>query len=182
MSDTARQSGSCELCQSESPLTKVTVEHAPSPTFVYLCATCQEASANPSTHVEQWKTLPDAMWSEHDGVKVSAYRLLKSMPSESFAVDALDMLYLEDDMKAWADLGVIDAPELTVIQRDVNGVVLSAGDTVTLIKDLVVKGAGFTAKRGTAVRGIGLTDNPEHIEDRVNGQRIVIITAYVKKS
>ena len=51
-----------------------------------------------------------------------------------------------------------------------------------LIKDLPVKGAGFTAKRGTAVRGISLVqDNPEHIEGRVEGQRIVILTKFVKK-
>ena len=52
-----------------------------------------------------------------------------------------------------------------------------------LIKDLPVKGAGFTAKRGTAVRGISLVaDNAAHIEGRVEGQRIVILTAFVKKS
>jgi len=52
-----------------------------------------------------------------------------------------------------------------------------------LIKDLNVKGGGFTAKRGTAVRGISLVaDNAEHIEGRVSGQQIVILTKFVKKS
>ncbi|MFT4681576.1 MAG: protein PhnA, partial [Flavobacteriales bacterium] len=42
---------------------------------------------------------------------------------------------------------------------------------------------GFTAKRGTAVRNISLVhDNAEHIEGKVNGQQIVIITQFVKKS
>jgi len=60
---------------------------------------------------------------------------------------------------------------------------LAAGDTVTLIKDLNVKGAGFTAKRGTAVRGIALVaDKAEHIEGKINGQQIVILTKFVKKS
>ena len=46
-----------------------------------------------------------------------------------------------------------------------------------------MKGGGFTAKRGTAVRGIGLVhDNPGQIEGRVNGQQIVILTQFVKKS
>jgi len=46
-----------------------------------------------------------------------------------------------------------------------------------------VKGANFTAKRGTAVRGISLVaDNPAHIEGRVSGQQIVILTKFVKKS
>jgi protein PhnA len=57
------------------------------------------------------------------------------------------------------------------------------GDSVVLIKDLNVKGGGFTAKRGTAVRNISLVhDNHEHIEGRVNDQQIVILTQYVKKS
>jgi protein PhnA len=61
--------------------------------------------------------------------------------------------------------------------------VLEAGDTVTLVKDLNVKGTNFTAKRGTAVRGISLVaDNPEHIEGRVSGQQVVILTKFVKKA
>jgi protein PhnA len=47
---------------------------------------------------------------------------------------------------------------------------------------LDVKGANFTAKRGTAVRNIRLVhDNPEQIEGKINGQGIVILTQYVKK-
>lgn len=66
---------------------------------------------------------------------------------------------------------------------DSNGVVLQAGDTVVLIKDLDVKGSSLTAKRGTAVRNIRLVhDNAEHIEGRVEGQQIVILTKFVKKS
>ena len=69
-----------------------------------------------------------------------------------------------------------------MVHRDSNGAVLSQGDTVTLIKDLPVKGAGFTAKRGTAVRGIALVpDDAGQIEGRVDGQRIVILTEFVKK-
>ena len=69
------------------------------------------------------------------------------------------------------------------MHKDSNGTVLANGDTVTLIKDLPVKGAGFTAKRGTAVRNISLVpDNAGHIEGRVEGQRIVILTQFVKKN
>jgi len=71
----------------------------------------------------------------------------------------------------------------SVIHKDSNGNVLANGDTVTLIQDLNVKGAGFTAKRGTAVRRIRLVpDNANHIEGKVDGQHIVILTQYVKKS
>lgn len=60
---------------------------------------------------------------------------------------------------------------------------LAQGDTVVLIKDLPVKGAGFTAKRGTAMRGISLVpENAGQIERHVNGQRLVILTQFVKKS
>jgi protein PhnA len=52
-----------------------------------------------------------------------------------------------------------------------------------VIKDLDVKGTSFTAKRGTAVRGISLVaGNHEQIEGRVKGQQIVILTKFVKKS
>ena len=69
-----------------------------------------------------------------------------------------------------------------MVCKDSNGATLSAGDTVTLIKDLVVKGANFTAKRGTTVKNISLSDNPEHIEGKVNGTRIVLLTQFLKKA
>jgi len=122
------------------------------------------------------------MWSQVPVVQVMAYRMLKRLigAGESWAQDLLDMLYLEEDTLAWANKGTAeldnDEPHL-----DSNGAVLAAGDNVVLVKDLVVKGANFTAKRGTPVRGISLSANPEHIEGRVNGTRIVIITQYVKK-
>ena len=43
-------------------------------------------------------------------------------------------------------------------------------------------GAGFTAKRGTLVKGIRLTNNPLHIEGKVNGVQIVLVAAYLKKA
>ena len=82
------------------------------------------------------------------------------------------------EAEAWAGA----APVAGLEHRDSNGALLAQGDTVVLIKDLPVKGAGFTAKRGTAVRGISLVaDNAGHIEGRVEGQRIVILTEFVKK-
>jgi len=93
------------------------------------------------------------------------------------------MLYLDDETLAWAQAEQLqDAPDQEA-HFDSNGVSLNSGDTVVLTKDLNVKGAGFTAKRGTAVRGISLVaDNSDHIEGRVNGQRIVILTKFVKKT
>ena len=92
------------------------------------------------------------------------------------------MLYLEDELQAWVDAEADNAEEESVATLDSNGAVLEAGDNVVIIKDLNVKGTSFVAKRGTAVRNISMTNNPEHIEGRVNGTRIVILTCFVKKS
>ena len=93
------------------------------------------------------------------------------------------MLYLDEETLAWAQAtGEGQTDEDAVIHKDCNGALLSAGDTVTLTKDLNVKGTSFTAKRGTSVRGISLmVGNDAHIEGRVHGQRIVILTEFVKK-
>ena len=114
-------------------------------------------------------------------MQVIAYRMLYHLRKEGWPADLLEMLYLDEDTLAWAKEGLPD--ENAVVHVDSNGNVLEAGDTVVLIQDLKVKGANFTAKRGTAVRRISLVyDNPEHIEGKVDGQQIVILTKYVKKS
>jgi len=66
--------------------------------------------------------------------------------------------------------------------RDCNGTVLKDGDTVTLIKDLDVKGAGTTLKRGTTVKNISLTNDPELIDCRTKEVKgLVLKTCFVKK-
>lgn len=67
--------------------------------------------------------------------------------------------------------------------RDANGTVLADGDNVTLIKDLKVKGTSTTLKRGTMVKGIRLTDNPDEIDCRVSGIKgLVLRTEFVRKA
>lgn len=67
--------------------------------------------------------------------------------------------------------------------RDSNGAILTDGDNVTLIKDLKVKGAGVTLKRGTLIRGIRLTDDPAEIECRAEKVRdLVLRVEFVKKA
>jgi len=96
----------------------------------------------------------------------------------------LDMLYLDEDTLAFAKAtneGLEDSEK--IIHRDVNGVILETGDSVVLVKDLKVKGSSMVAKQGTAVRNIRLDhENAEYIEGKVDGQQIVIITKYVKKT
>ena len=120
------------------------------------------------------------MWSPVPAVQVVSYRMLKHFESETWAQDLLAMLYLDDELIQWAEAKLVAEDKAPTL--DVNGTALAMGDTVHLVKDLNVKGAGFTAKRGTVVRNIGLNDNPEHIEGKVNGTRIVIIAAYTKKA
>ena len=123
------------------------------------------------------------MWSQIPAVQVMAWRMLTRLRDEGWPQDLLDMLYLDDETLAWAQSGIHDDSEDAVVHRDSNGAILEAGDTVTLIKDLDVKGSSLTAKRGTAVRGIRLVqDNAGQIEGRVEGQQIVILTQFVKKS
>jgi protein PhnA len=67
--------------------------------------------------------------------------------------------------------------------RDSNGAILNDGDSVTLIKDLKVKGTSVTLKRGTLVKNIRLSGDPEEIEcnaEKVKG--LVLKTAFLKKA
>lgn len=172
-------SQTCALCGAATTLHAVQV--TPRLETVSLCDTCADAVVGMPTPAPHWQCLNDAIWSEDDAVKVVAYRLLHKLPDEQWARDLLDIAYLEPDTEAWAKAELFDPNQ--AVHRDTNGALLSAGDTVVLIKDLPVKGAGFTAKRGTAVRNISLVpENAGHIEGRVNGQRIVILTEFVKKS
>ncbi|MFD1000405.1 zinc ribbon domain-containing protein YjdM [Ohtaekwangia kribbensis] len=65
--------------------------------------------------------------------------------------------------------------------KDSNGNVLNDGDSVTLIKDLKVKGSSLTLKRGTVVKKIRLTDSEDEVDCRVNGSSIVLRTEFLKK-
>ena len=180
-----RSNNSCELCGAKDDLSVYEVQPSrggDADDCALLCATCQAQIDNPEqADANHWRCLNDSMWSEVSAVKVLSWRMLYELRNEGWPQDLLDMLYLDDEILAWAKEGVED--EDAVKHLDSNGAVLKAGDTVTLIKDLNVKGANFTAKRGTAVRRISLVaDNPEHIEGKVNGQHIVILTKYVKKA
>ncbi|WP_163716707.1 PhnA domain-containing protein [Mangrovibacterium lignilyticum] len=177
-----RSGAVCELCGSTDGLTVYALPPVldnDSDKCVLLCATCNSQVQDPETmDANHWRCLNDSMWSTVPAVQVLAWRLLNQLKQ----FDLLDMMYLDEDMLAWAKSDGAHLG-LDTKHRDCNGVALSAGDTVVLIKDLNVKGAGFTAKRGTSVRNISLVrDNMEQIEGKVNGQGIVILTQYVKKS
>jgi protein PhnA len=133
-----------------------------------------------TTDSNDWRGLSDSMWNENLPVQIVSWRIharLKNM-------DMLEMMYLDEDALEWANAtGEADDDEGKVVHKDSNGNILNDGDSVVLIKDLDVKGANFTAKRGAAVHNIKVVwDNAEHIEGRVENQHIVILTQYVKKT
>jgi protein PhnA len=67
--------------------------------------------------------------------------------------------------------------------KDSNGAILKDGDNVTLIKDLKVKGSSTTLKRGTMIKGIRLTGDPDEIDckhEKIKG--LVLRTEFVKKA
>ncbi len=64
---------------------------------------------------------------------------------------------------------------LVVEVKDSNGNLLNEGDSVTLIKDLKVKGSSLTLKRGTVVKNIRLTNSPAEIEGRAGGSTMVLL-------
>lgn len=174
----ARSGGKCELCGSDNGLSvlEISPSDGTAQQSIYVCSTCKDQIDSGELDDTHFNCLNDSMWSETPAVTVMSYRLLNQLGRQ----DLVDMMYMEDDIKAWADAGIPD-PDAPVY-KDANGVVLQAGDTVVITKDLDVKGTGFTAKRGTAVRNITLVPNdPEHIEGRVNGVKIHILTKYLKK-
>lgn len=67
------------------------------------------------------------------------------------------------------------------VAKDSNGAELQDGDAVTVIKDLKVKGSSMVIKRGTKVKSIRLTDNPDEVDCKIDGSSIVLKTCFLKK-
>lgn len=181
-----RAGNQCELCPSTEGLTPFAIPAAPSDGLdghALICNTClSQINDSSKADPNHWRCLNDSMWNQTPAVQVLAWRMLYRLRAEGWPQDLLDMMYVEEETKKWAKATELEDGEIAILHKDVNGNTLEVGDTVTLIQDLNVKGAGFTAKRGTAVRRISLVaDNAAHIEGKINGQHIVILTKYVKK-
>jgi protein PhnA len=183
----ARCGSKCELCQAETPLSLYEVPHAPyrdADGTAMICAKCL-AQLNKKEELDgkHWKCLNDCMWSEVPGIQVISWRMLNRLRDESWAVEQLDMMYMEEDRMEWARAtGDHELGSGVDLHKDSNGAVLQDGDSVVLTKSLDVKGSTLNAKMGTVVKNIKLVqDNTEQIEGRVEGQLIVILTKYVRK-
>jgi protein PhnA len=159
------------------PTNERTVENS-----VLIAKHLKDQIENPETMNENdWRGLSDSMWNEHLPVQILSWRMLARLKN----TDLLDMMYLDEEALEWAkatDEGA-EEDENKIVHKDSNGVTLLDGDSVVLIKDLDVKGATFTAKRGAAVHNIKLVwDDANLIEGRVENQNIYILTQYVKKT
>ena len=187
-----RAESACELCGSSVGLVTYLVPQSLAQSDqaeLVVCEVChQQLASRVGLEPSHWRCLSNSMWSQVTAVQVVAWRILQQLANkgELWAQDLHETLYLDEATLAWAEAGVVDDSgndDDAMVHQDCHGAHLNKGDTVVLIKDLTVKGAGFTAKRGTSVRGISLVaDNPAQIEGRVEGQRIVILTEFVKKN
>jgi len=180
MSLESRSSGACELCGSSEGLSAIElpVSDSSDEQSLYVCSNCKNQIESGDLDENHFNCLNDTMWSETPAVKIMSYILFNKLGRQ----DMIDIMYLEE---AELDLAqkALNADANKVIFRDANGVELKAGDSIVILKDLDVKGAGFTAKRGTTVTRIALPNNmDDHVEGRVNGTKIYLKTEFIKKA
>ncbi len=173
----ARASDRCELCGADADLAVLPVGPGPLDVdhAVLACPICR-TEADP----HHWRCLRDAMWGGVVPVQVFGWRVLQRLTDEAWAQELLDQVYLDDETLAAARATEVpdDAPTPVV---DAYGAPLADGDTVLILKDLDVKGASFTARRGTVVKNIRLGDDPTHVEGKVGGVAIYLKTMFLKR-
>ena len=144
----ARSPNRCELCGAGDDLEVYAVHPVGAlvERCARLCTACRaDVEGSGEVDVTRLDGLKDAAWSTVPAVQVLVLRLLPRVGA-SWADDLLGQIYVDDD-----------GDDLTV---DSLGHELKDGDDVTLIQDLDVKGGGFTAKRGTLVKGISPATRP----------------------
>lgn len=182
-----RSGKQCELCQSGDNIKMYEVppqDQSNEENTIMICNKCQaQIDKKEELDSKHWNCLTTSMWSEVPGVQVVSWRMLNRLSAESWAMDNLDMMYLDDEKLAWAKAtGDHENDSSVDLHKDSNGQVLQAGDTVVLSKSLDVKGSTLNAKMGTVVKNIRLVENnTEQIEGKIEGQVIVILTKYVRK-
>ena len=91
--------------------------------------------------------------------------------------------YVYDEASGeWVQASQAAAPSDAIEVRDSVGNILADGDQVTLIKDLTVKGAGQTLKRGTLIKSIRLTGDAQEIDCKYEGIKGLVLRAeFVRK-
>lgn len=182
-----RSNNQCELCKEENNLQLYDVPPNPEQRVEDTLLVCEKCNLQLSKKEEldskHWSCLNESMWSEVPAVQVVTWRMLNRLRNESWAADAIDMMFLDEPNLAWAKAtGDHENSGEVELHRDSNGNILHDGDNVVLTKTLDVKGSNLNAKLGTVVKGIKLVpDNFEQIEGKIEGQTIVILTKYLRK-
>ncbi len=165
---------SCAICSADTKTTKYQVK--PKECSIDICDICLSQIDQPDPQkldTDHLRCLDNSMWSENVAVQVVVYRLFAKLSDQ----DKLGMMYLEDETLNWAK-----QDESHDIHKDAHGVVLNNGDTVTIIKDLPVKGAGFVAKQGLVVKNISLDKSDNSLVlGKINGTAIYLKCSFIKK-
>lgn len=176
-----RNSGSCELCNSETASHEYTVSPKSDGSIenqVALCNTCLNSIDNKEAEFH-WRCLEGSIWNPQPSVQALSYRILQNFKDKDWASNLISSVDLDENVIQWA----MTAFEVADVHTDAFGNKLENGDTVVLTQLLNVKGTSFSASKGTVVKKIKLVhDNTEHIEGKINDQTIVILTKFVKKS
>jgi protein PhnA len=167
----------CELCGSNEELFEYLVPPKVADSTencVALCTACHNQVKASEFDKAHMRCLESSIWSEVPPVQALSYRILNSLGEE----EILSNVFLDDEILEWAQ-----ASEDIIKHFDSNGNQLYNGDNVVIIQDLDVKGANFTAKKGTTVRNIKLvSDNSEQIGGKVNEQSIILLTKFLRKA
>ena len=175
-----RCQGICELCNKLPAVHEYTVSPRKDDLIenqVALCDTCLSV-LDATDKGPYWRCLESSIWNPEPAVQALSYRLLQTYQHEDWAHDVIHAVDLDETILEWA----MSAFEKTAVHKDSFGNVLENGDTVVLTQALNVKGANFTAAKGTVVRKIRLVaDHTGQIEGKINDQTIVILTKFVKK-
>jgi protein PhnA len=175
-----RSGGICELCANGQSVVEFTVSPKEDKidNQVAICSFCEENLGNKNAR-DHWQCLSSSIWSEVPVVQVLSYRLLLGMKDQSWSLNILEMVDLDEDLIQWA----ASMYESASVHMDSYGNVLESGDNVVLTQSLKVKGTNFTVSKGTVVKKIRLVaNNMDQIEGKINDQVIVILTQFVKKN
>jgi len=182
-----RSNNACELCSSND---EHLIAYAVPPknndsndNIVVLCNNClTKIAAADYTDTNHWRSLTGSIWSEIPAIQALSFKILSKLKAEDWAIETLESVFIDESVLEWANAeDELEASK--IIHKDSYGVVLETGDTVILTQNLNVKGANFIAPKGTTVRKIRLVaENAEQIEGKIEGDTIVILTKYVRKS
>jgi protein PhnA len=103
--------------------------------------------------------------------------------SSEFTYDDGTLYVCPDCAHEWAKDAVVETAEQQRVVRDANGNVLNDGDSVTVIKDLKVKGSSSVVKVGTKVKNIRLVEGDHNIDCRIDGiGAMQLKSEFVKKA